>query len=88
MTPETVSLVRELAGPVCQCGRGKERSMTFCRTCFMWLPMYLRKSLYAPIGRGYGEAYSRAVEYLRTRKEALALHKSHTNRGNVHASGD
>jgi hypothetical protein len=60
----TETLVRELAGPVCRCGRPKSARRTFCSRCYYRLPPQLRSALYRRIGEGYEEAYAAAVAAL------------------------
>lgn len=64
---ETTTLVRELAGAVCRCGRVKRHRQTFCTRCFQALPPALKRALYCRIGEGYEEAYDAAVAALAAR---------------------
>lgn len=57
-------LLRELAGPLCRCGRPKRTRETFCASCYHRLPTHLRRALYQRIGQGYEEAYEAAIDYL------------------------
>lgn len=64
MSLGTETLVRELAGTTCRCGRVKRARMTFCGRCYHALPPPLRAALYRPIGEGYEDAYAAAVASL------------------------
>jgi hypothetical protein len=58
------TLIAELMGVVCRCGKPKARGNTFCRACYLSLPMDARTALYKKIGEGYEDAYQRACEML------------------------
>lgn len=60
----TETLLRELGGMICRCGREKRRGETVCRRCYYALPAPYRRALYARIGEGYEEAYQAAVAHL------------------------
>lgn len=60
----TETLLHELAGTTCHCGREKRARETFCRGCYYALPAPYRRALYSRIGEGYEEAYAAAVEVL------------------------
>lgn len=60
----TETLVRELAGTTCRCGRAKRARQTFCSRCYFALAPPLRATLYQRIGEGYEEAYAAAVAAL------------------------
>lgn len=60
----TDTLVRELAGTTCRCGRSKKARQTFCSRCYFALSPPLRAALYRQVGEGYEEAYAAAVAAL------------------------
>ena len=64
MTEQQISLVNELAGTKCRCGRGKVERQTFCIRCYRSLPKEMQRSLYRRLGFGYEEAYSAATAFL------------------------
>ncbi len=65
MTNEQITLVRELRGTACECGRKKMTMQTFCRQCYHSLPEEVQKELYRGLGRGYEEAVDRARRILK-----------------------
>jgi hypothetical protein len=67
--PTDQALLQELSGWTCRCGRGKPPRSTFCNRCYFRLPEHLRLSLYKPIGKGYGESYAAAVEFLKAEEQ-------------------
>lgn len=58
------ALIIELHGTVCRCGKVKRAGETFCRPCYVSLPIGTRHSLYSRVGQGYEEAYRAAVALL------------------------
>lgn len=58
------SLLKELLGTVCRCGKPKQERNTFCYSDYMKLPPAMRKALYSRMGSGYEEAYAAAVRFL------------------------
>lgn len=67
MQLERASLLRELAGTQCQCGKKKQARQTFCRACYFTLSATQRQSLYRRFGEGYEEAYADAIKTLQTK---------------------
>ena len=61
-------LIRELKGTECRCGSEKQPDKTFCTKCYWSLPKSMRSDLYKRVGRGYEQAYERAVKFLETRR--------------------
>jgi hypothetical protein len=67
MTPvDSRTLVKELAGETCRCGKTKRRAQTFCRACYFSLPRPMQLALYRHVGAGYEQAYMNAAIYLET----------------------
>lgn len=62
-TTELVVIVNELRGTLCRCGSKKAPKQTFCRRCYMRLPVKLQRALYNRVGEGYEEAYTESVEW-------------------------
>lgn len=64
MSADAVSIVAELAGPECRCGKPKAPGQTFCQRCYRSLPARLQAPLYRLIDQGYFEAYRVASLHL------------------------
>lgn len=65
MTQETITLIRELRGNKCLCGRDKPSGKTFCYLCYHELPDTLKRAIYKRVGQGYEEAYVSCVAVLK-----------------------
>lgn len=69
---QQLALAKELRMTVCRCGNQKRHGNSFCVSCYMRLPVELKKRLYQRIGKGYEEAYFEAEEFLRLPKRKPA----------------
>lgn len=72
LTPEQkerMHCVDRLQSTTCDCGRPKQRKMSFCRVCFWSLPQDMRRALYRKIGEGYEAAYRAACSHLQGDEE-------------------
>lgn len=65
MNHQTIEVVKELRGDTCQCNGSKISGHTFCRACFLKLPVSLRSRLYKRVGQGYEKAYADALAHLK-----------------------
>ena len=62
-------------GLVCRaCGGPKDARFAFCRDCYYSLTPELRRNLWRPVDRGFGEAYAQAEQLLkRTRTKGAKI---------------
>jgi hypothetical protein len=66
MSSKPMTILQDFAGKLCSgCGSSKIPNHSFCRQCYMRLPLSMRKTLYARFGEGYEEAFEAARELLR-----------------------
>lgn len=54
----------ELMGNGCQCGNEKKPGFALCFGCYKRLPVEMQKGLYHRLGKGYEQAYEKAVKWL------------------------
>jgi hypothetical protein len=53
-----------LRSRTCSCGRSKRKLRSFCRKCYLRLPLKLRKNLYTRTSEAYDIAFQHAQQYL------------------------
>jgi hypothetical protein len=58
------AIVAELLGEECRCGRYKEERSSSCPHCYAKLRPDTRKALWLGVGKGYEQAYCRALREL------------------------
>jgi len=84
----------ELRSEACpECGGTKERGRSFCRACYLTLPLRLRSALYEGLTGGYAKAYNDALLYLHQRRnkprglDARSAGWFYTSAGELEAAG-
>lgn len=67
------SLLRELVGKTCRCGKAKRTRTSLCLKCYQSLPAALRNGLYQRFGSGYEQAYEAAAKHLDAQTKTTAV---------------
>lgn len=62
-----------LSSEVCACKKAKARRMAFCSGCYYKLSATIRRALYAPLGKGFEQAYDLSLETLGLNKDEISL---------------
>jgi hypothetical protein len=64
-----LSILQDFLGTVCSvCGREKRSRMSHCGRCYHALPRPMQSALWKQFGKGYEEAFTASVEWLRARR--------------------
>lgn len=65
-----IEIMKDFQGTTCRgCFSRKNRSKSFCSTCYFKLSEEMRASLYQRFGQGYEEAFVEAVNFLKESKK-------------------